>query len=74
VQLSKRKSGPFWPLWLISLNRPGDEGGDIRLIAFGKGANKGGNKNYPEVTTIARRKRLKFAVRVDGVRHGAEIV
>ena len=60
-------------IFLISLNRPGDEGRDIRLIAFGKSANEGGDKDYPEVIAIARGKRLKFAVRVDRVRQGAEI-
>ena len=61
-------------IFLISLNRPGDEDGDIRLIACGNGANKGRDENYPEVITIPGRKRLKFAIRVDGVRHGTEIV
>jgi hypothetical protein len=63
MQLSKMKSCPFWQPWLISLKRPRYEGRDVRLIAFVKGANKGGDKNYPEVVVIARGKRLKFAVR-----------
>ena len=58
----------------MSLNRPSNEGRNIRLIAFVKSPNEAGDKNYPEVVAIARGKRLKFAVRVDRVRQGAEIV
>ena len=73
MQLSKTKSGPFWPPWLISFNRSGDEGRDIRLIAF-KGADEGGKRITRRSlrSPVGNASNLQYGV--DRVRQGAEIL